>query len=221
MVMSNEEKEVNWSNFINNFFPGGVPETKLWTGASVIAEQLNNIGYAKSRAFNHTFMPGGGGLDLTSAQISTLEPGCIEINFDSIKHVVKPSKLYFHSFYSDPQWFYFRLETDNLKPSGVYKNSAGLDFEEVCRLPEGELIDRSYYDYGYYRSDESGREIRLPSGSEVVIRQFGGSFVIFGKFSAYNQNSSTYDGRHNKMTNDEFRSHIQSVIDYLKSKSAK
>lgn len=36
-----------------------------------------------------------------------------------------------------------------------------------------------------------------------------GSFVFFGTRSIYNRVSGTYDARHNKMTEDEFRGYIQ------------
>lgn len=221
MVMTSAEKKQNWVDFINNFFPEGVPSTKEWTGAAAIAEQLNKIGFINSKAYNHTFMPGGGGLDLQSAKLSTFEPGCIEVDFDGCMHVIKPAKLIFHSFDSDYEWFYFRLECDSsLKPSGVYPNLSDPSYEEVCRLPNGEYVDRGVYDHGYYGSDSYGNPLELPRAAKVVARQMSGSFVTFGKFSRYNQISGTYDGRHSKMTNEGFRQHIQSAVDYLKAKEA-
>ena len=39
-----------------------------------------------------------------------------------------------------------------------------------------------------------------------------GDFVIFSKMSFYNHASSTYDGRHNQMTTDEFREYIAQKV---------
>ncbi|WP_143960188.1 hypothetical protein [Litoribacter populi] len=54
-----------------------------------------------------------------------------------------------------------------------------------------------------------------------VTRWFRGSFVIFCKRSIYNRNPSTYDGRHNKMTTDEFRDYIQRSVDRFKGEDEK
>lgn len=214
--MTEEEKYQNWSNFINDFFENEVPRTKEWIGLDNIAFTLNKIGFNNSGAYNHTFLPGGGGMDLLGAKKSDIEQGCLEVDFGT-PYILKPLKLTFNSFDSGPEWFYFRLETAHLKPSGVYEEiSDDAEYEEVCELPGGEYIDRGYYDHGYYGTNEYGDELRLPKETRVVSRYLKGSFVIFGKFSPYNKVSSTYDGRHDKMTSDQFKKFIQTVIDRLK-----
>lgn len=67
--------------------------------------------------------------------------------------------------------------------------------------------------------DEDGREIKMPDTARIVTRMInGGSFVIFPKYSLYNRNSATYDGRHNKVTNEEFASYIKDVVASLDKK---
>lgn len=206
-----DENKKSWTETINKVFPNGIPERCEWIDRHSIVKILKIIGSIKN--LNHMFFPRGGGLDVEGANIS-VEDECIEINTGGLIEIVKPSKLIFHSFNSDYEWFYFRLETKELKPTGIYdyENEEYSD-EELCELNPGNYISRSHWDYGEYNDK------KLPESARVVTRHFKGSFVIFQKTSIYNHNSSTYDGRHDKMTDDEFRSYIQEVINKLKSKN--
>lgn len=247
-MLTNEAKEKNWIEFIDSYFKDGIPETHTWIGHHQIAEQLNKIGFDQSKAYNHTFLPGGGGLDLHSATVSSFEEGCIEMSLGSLTYIVKPKSLTFNSYtptvnvpkHAEYEWFYFRLEVDKLKPSGVYDDEIDyledplkdpledaikppkrkFSHEELVRLPHGELISRSYWDAGYYGHDENGYERPLPRDTKLVMRELDeGAFVIFGKFSIYNQTSGTYDGRHNKMNSSVFRNHIEQAMEHVHTKN--
>lgn len=52
--------------------------------------------------------------------------------------------------------------------------------------------------------------------SRQVVRQLKGSFVIFSKNSFYNRTTGTYDGRHEKMSGDDFRLYIEKVYEKYK-----
>ncbi len=70
-------------------------------------------------------------------------------------------------------------------------------------------MERYVWDQGYYGQDDKGNDLSLPEEARSIIREFNGSFVIFGKYSFYNKDSSTYDGRHNRGTSERFAQYIQ------------
>jgi serine/threonine-protein kinase len=139
------------------------------------------------------------------------EAGCIELHTQGQTHIVKPRRLYFESFGADPEWNYFRLETGPLDPSGVYP-----DLEPKWKHEELTDVGGKFYAERacWIHDDYAGAP--LPPDSRPVSRHFEGTFAIFQKTSRYNKNRSTYDGRHNRMSADEFRAHITDVIAYLK-----
>jgi hypothetical protein len=196
-----EENLKNWLDIQSAIFPMGLPAHCEWTDVTEIVQILNKIGsYDNS---NHMFYPTGGGLDVEGAKLSS-EPGCIEI-FTGLTDILKPKLLLFESF-KNPLWNYFRIDADELKPSGVYKSLEDYPNEELTELESGRYVDRGHWDNSEYEGKP------LPKSARVVTRHLRGSFVIFSKSSFYNRKSSTYDGRHNKMTAKEFRSYIEKVI---------
>jgi serine/threonine-protein kinase len=198
-----EENRQDWIDIQKKIFPTGLPTKCEWTNIAEIVYVLKIIGSLKN--VNHMFFPRGGGFDLLDANLSS-EKGCIEILTGGMIQIVKPSKLIFHSFQNaDPQWNYFRIEADTLTPSGVYENYDFPD-EYLCEISNGTYIDRKYWDDGEYEGN------KLSSKARLVSRHFRGAFVIFQKTSTYNGNSSTYDGRHNKMSDDEFKKYIQTIL---------
>ena len=202
-----EQNRQDWIDIQKKIFATELPTKYEWKNLQKIVDVLSTIGSVNNS--NHMFYPRGGGLDIDNAYLSS-EEGCIEIDTGGLIDIVKPSRLIFNSFQdAEPQWNYFRLETRELEPSGVYDFEDYSD-EELCELSPGKYIDRSYWDEGKYEGN------RLPSEARVVTRHFSGSFVIFQKTSIYNRNSSTYDGRHNKMTDEKFREYIQRAINNLK-----
>ncbi|OME86940.1 hypothetical protein BK120_08430 [Paenibacillus sp. FSL A5-0031] len=214
-MIANRMQNINdgrerWSSIISSIFSGVPVSKKTWNNSNDIVETLNIL--AKVKNTNHVFCPRGGGFDLTGSRLS-VEANCIELLSDGSTTIVKPESLTFYPFGSDSQFYYFRLETRELDPSGVYDHISG-GYEEVCELSPGEYVDRSIWDYGYYGSDEDGNEQPLDESARPVIREFNGSFVIFGKYSDYNLDSGTYDGRHNKKTAIEFANYIRNHTDH-------
>lgn len=195
-----EKNRQNWIDIQSRIFPIGIPTHCAWTRIEDIVSILNTIGSVDN--LNHWFYPTGGGMDIKSSQLS-VEPNCIEI-FTGLTDILKPKCMTFESF-SDPIWNYFRIETQELEPSGVYKDKE-YPSEELTEIESGKYVDRSYWDEGEYEGE------KLPKTARVLTRHLKGSFVIFAKSSHYNRNSSTYDARHNKMTSEEFRVYIENII---------
>ena len=214
--MRREFREKNlkeWDELLNTLFNGAIPENCSWQDKIDIINVLNFIG--KNPQTNHTFFPTGGGLDLAGVGES-VEKDCIEIYFHKkAADIVRPKILMFQSFGVPYEWAYFRLDTKELDPSGVYEGLIG-QREELTEISPGEYVERSYWDEGYYGHDESGRELPLPDSARVITRFFSGAFVVFAKGSLYNAINATYDGRHSKMTAEEFKNYIGDTVAKLR-----
>ena len=86
--------------------------------------------------------------------------------------------------------------------------------EEVLEIDTGEYVDRGFWDMNHLGYDENGDLIPLPENARVVTRKFnGGDFVIFSKYSIYNQVTSTYDGRHARVDDNTFRKHVNQIVE--------
>lgn len=213
-----------WKDVIKDTFGEGVTETIKVTNKSEIIEILDKIG--KSEAHNHTFMPSGGGLDLSGASYSN-EEGLVELNCDGSAIVVKPESLTFHPIGDNPEWWYLRLDTLPFEATGIYeKRGEGSEEEEissrkyygeeVLEVEPNHYVDRTYWDMNHLGYDENGDEVPLPDHARIVTRKYnGGAFVTFPKYSAYNHNPRTYDGRHNKASNSEFEHYISKIVEEL------
>lgn len=206
MEMDFREKNLkDWEDLLLALFNGTIPDYCSWENTSEIIRILNSIG--ENPNLNQMFFPTGGGLDLAGAG-NSVEGGCIEMYFhEKSAYIAKPKALIFQSFGHLFEWAYFRLDTNNLEPSGVYENS-DRQKEELTELAPGDYVERSYWDQGHYGRDEYGNEQALPDSARLITRFFSGSFVIFAKGSAYNADTSTYDGRHSKMTTEQFKQYI-------------
>ena len=115
--------------------------------------------------------------------------------------------MIFESFGDDTEWNYFRLETGNLEPMNpekVYENQ-----ELLAEINPGIYTDYECLEYDDFNGES------LTSSARGITRVIQGDFVIFQKTSLYNKNPRTYDGRHNKLTADQFRDHISLVIEHL------
>lgn len=216
-----ERNQQQWFEIQTMLFPLSIPKRVIWDDINDIVKVLKLVSTYDN--LNHLFFPSGGGLDLEDVRLS-YEKDCTELDFQLID-IVKPKRLLFESFGYDHEWNYFRLEADELNPCGVYVEEKGKkpyeenhDSEEVTQVYPGYYKDYNYLDNSYYIEDD---DYERPKGMKHITRWFRGSFVIFNKRSVYNLTSSTYDGRHNKMSADEFRDHIQEVVDYLKEKEQK
>lgn len=216
-----------WKNLILDLVGNYRPETIIFRNTEQIVNVLNEIG--NSKASNHTFMPSGGGLDMENSS-NAPEEDLIEINM-GIAHIVKPNSLTINLVSDNPEWWYLRLNCLHFPASGVYEKledetntevdsyKSKMDRkleertkyygEELVEVSPGEYIDRSHWDESFLGYDEDGNRIPLPEKARLVNRmQNGGDFVIFSKSSLYNQISSTYDGRHNLMDEEQFYKYI-------------
>lgn len=190
-----------WLDIQKKLFPSAMPRRVIWENIHDIVMVLNILG--EHRRVNHTLFPSRGGLDLEGAKLSC-ETGCIELHFDGGIYIVKPKLLIFESFYGHSDWTYFRLETGGLKLIGKYKHSMpdeGLTEIEPCL----------YTNYECYAFDDFNGE-RLPASARQIVRVSQGSFLICLTTGIYNRIPATYDGRHNKVSVDEFRSYIERMI---------
>lgn len=209
-----ETNPLEWADVQARMFPVVVPTRAVWEDVDLIVDVLTLLG--EKTNLNHLFFPSGGGLDLHRAARSVREPGCIELIMHGCVSLLKPRRLMFESFLGDPQWNYFRLEADDLEPSGVYEDlDQGVGHEEVADVGGKIYAERWYWDCGEYEGEP------LPPHSRPLMRYFRGAFVIFQKTSIYNRTLSTYDARHNKVSADGFREQIHDMITNLAKRSTK
>ncbi|WP_427036540.1 serine/threonine protein kinase [Cytobacillus pseudoceanisediminis] len=236
-----EEQLSLWKEMVEGVFGESTKESVKITDKNRIIEVLNAIG--SSQASNHTFMPSGGGLDLSSAKHSS-EQGLLELNFDESAIIVNPESLTFHAVGDDPDWWYFRLNTLPFAKSGVYedyedeeeqveqvfKSSSQQSIEEqmkfygeeVLEIEPGKYVDRSFWDIDHLGYDHNGNLIPLPKDARVITRKFnGGDFVTFSKYALYNQVPATYDGRHAKVSDEKFHEYIVEIVEGLKRRQAR
>lgn len=191
-----------WSEVTRTLFPLAVPAQAAWSDIDDICLVLGEI--AKVPALNHMFYPTGGGNTITGVSRSA-EPDMIELHIDEkIAEILKPAKLTYESFGFDSRWSYFRLEAAPVKATGVSRalDSAG-ESEALTEITPGRYIPYEHWDADEYLGAP------LPATARPVTRFLKGSFVFFSTRSIYNQEPSTYDARHNKMTEDQFREYIR------------
>lgn len=187
-----------WKEFAEKFFPLQAPEEATWTDPDAIIAVLAEI--AKVPGLNHLFFPDGGGMTLRGVKRAA-EPGFIDLDTD-FAVLLKPAKLTYVSFGLDPNWDYLRLEAEPVAPTGRYPAKAGDYIEYLSELLPGEYDHPDVHEYRFDRDRE------LPEGSRSVVRYLKGTMVFFSTSSAYNQNSATYDARHEKMSEAEFKAYM-------------
>ncbi|MGF1837712.1 serine/threonine protein kinase [Vibrio atlanticus] len=197
-----EQNLTEWFDLQNRIFPAGSPESVTWTNPADIITIFNEI--AKVRSLNYMFLPGGGGNTFTGADYAH-EEGLISLKIaEQMYDILKPRKLTYESFGVDPQWNYFRLEAEPIEKTGVYGDrNYVFPYEELVEIEPATYIERYHWDENEYNGED------LPEGSRLVCRYFEGAFVVFSTRSVYNRVSATSDGRHNKMSEQEFREYIE------------
>lgn len=191
---------LEWVSIQNRMFPFGSPSRASWHDLEEICGILQLA--ADTPGLNHMFYPTGGGMTIRNVSFAT-EPGFLTLDV-GWRTVVKPKVLYFESFGAGSRWNYFRLEAEEVSPtgtSGSYVSSDGF-YEGLCEVRPGEYVSPDAWEYG----EHAGRP--LPSSAGPVDRYLKGAFVIFSTGSPYNRDLSTYDGRHQKMDAEKFREYI-------------
>ena len=215
-----QRNQQQWFEIQTKLFPTSIPERVIWEDINDIVKVLKVV--CAFSSLNHVFFPVSGGLDLKDVRLS-YEEECIELDFIQ-NYIVKPKRLLFESFGFNTEWNYFRLETYELEPSRINEIdeiddenpfSKASYKEEISELSPGQYFP--FHILEYRRDNEE--DYLFTEFSRFIVRWFRGSFVIFCKRSVYNLTSSTYDGRHNRMTTDEFREYIQSNVDDYKKQS--
>jgi len=205
-----ERMRREWFEMQTRIFPSAMPERVIWTSREDILKILRAT--CSTAYLNHVFFPISGGLDLLDVRLSH-EKGCLELDFQVLE-VVRPKRLIFESFGHDPEWNYFRLELDELKPTDFpsqFENSekrVNDYYEDITELAPG-----NYFPYSALTSDR--KDYLINSYGRRIRRRFKGNYVIFGKRSTYNLISNTYDGGHDKLTADQFRHLIAGVINKI------
>lgn len=190
-----------WAEMQNTLFPTGAPTRATWTAIDPICSVLGEI--AKTHALNHMFYPTGGGNTITAVSRAA-EDGFIALHIgEKIAEILKPAKLTYESFGTDPSWNYFRLEVEPTAALGI---EGALD-EVGIRETLTELTPGTYVAYHHWDNGEYD-DAPLPEAARPIGRYIRGSFVFFGTRSVYNLNPGTYDARHDKVSEDDFRQYI-------------
>jgi serine/threonine-protein kinase len=193
-----------WAVVQNQLFPLGSPSHATWTDINDICAVLRLV--SRTPSLNHLFYPDGGGNTIESVTLAG-EPGLIVIKALTVA-ILKPRKLTFESFGLASAWNYFRLEADviaSLPVPGGYVD-AKKSRQTLCELSPGQYVSVRAWD------NDEHEGTPLPAGARLVNRYLGGAFVIFSTRSHYNLDPATYDGRHNKVSEADFRQYIASHV---------
>lgn len=190
-----------WTELTRKLFPLGDPMRSTWVGVDTICLVLAEI--AKTPSLNHMFYPSGGGNTITAVS-TAVEDGLIALHIgEKMVELLKPAKLTFESFGTDTSWSYFRLEAAPIAPSGI-KGAVCPDgiYEALTEISPGHYAPYACWDQNEYN------EQPLQKSARPASRYLKGAFVFFSTRSAYNTDPSTYDARHNNMSEEQFRAYI-------------
>lgn len=175
----------------------GVPCTRMeWTAPSAIVEVVKLL--SRRESLNHSFFPGGGGLDITDAELTEGGAAILLWHSERGATVIKPIRLTLERLGAGSQGSYATLESAALEPFGVREK--GEWDEELLRCDE--------YNYMALPSDDE------PWPEEVarVSRYFKpGMFIIAPKGGIYNR-IDTYQGKGNALGRDKLRTAFESAL---------
>lgn len=175
-----------WNEKLLEVFNGKIPIHYEWDNIFQIKNIINEISV---KNLNHMLYPDGGGLDIVGCDISSRKGNLLEI-MTEVPNVCMPRQLVFDSINMEPEWSYFRLELNNMNPSGCYSSDIRF-FEEVYESMDGRF--EPYNDF-------------IPDGNfRHIARLLKGTLLIVPKSCYYNNLSFTYDGIHNKYNHVSFR----------------
>ena len=193
-----------WTTMIEALFPTVIPDYSSWTSVDSIVKVLTLV--VENRQFNHLYLPGGGGDDLTGGT-KALEPGFLSLVADSTEFMIRPKIMRFEYFVQMPSLSYFWIECNETDKTGIDRCS---DYhrEKLVMLDDGSYYDRDVLEVGHIGYDVNFDEIPLPKSFKTNSRYVRGSFVLFCKCSSYDSDPSSYSGLHDKKTSDQFREYI-------------
>ncbi|SCY42040.1 Serine/threonine protein kinase [Lysinibacillus sp. TC-37] len=197
-----ERSRVEWDFILKEISPSDA-DSITWSRLNSINTVLNSV--SKLKSLNHTFLPGGGGLDLQGSELS-LQKGFLELNLDGSIRIIKPKNLKLETF-EDSQWNFFFLESEPINPSGIYDFEENRFEEYLLEISPGEYINPYHKNYGTYNGKV------LPSSTREIFLGLRGNYVIFPKHSFYNLNMNSYGAYQTKYnTSEKFRNFIQETI---------
>ena len=175
----------------------GVPFTRMeWTSPAAIVDVVKLLSRRKS--LNHCFFPGGGGLDITDAELTEGGSAILLRHGEDSATIVKPRRLTLERLGADPQGSYATLELVALEPFGVREK--GEWSEELWRYDE--------YTYMAIPSNDDPS----PEGVTHVSRYFKpGMLIIAPKGGVYNE-VDTYQGKGNALARDKLRASVEKVL---------
>ncbi|MBX7243688.1 MAG: serine/threonine protein kinase [Bacteroidia bacterium] len=178
-----ERNPYEWEDALMKIFPVSIALSSSWNNIESIKNILTIV-FEQYDNLNHSFYPKRGGDDFENVRILNKE--FLIIN-DRI--ILKPKVLYFESL-NNLDWSYFRIEVEQIEP--IYAENVYDEYEETVFLNDkGDYSHEErddYYECSMYRK---------------------GSFLITKKTSRINQLNgefNAYDGLHNKMTKEEYKS---------------
>jgi hypothetical protein len=202
------ECRAKWINAITLVSGPTPPTTSVWHDTDAIVSAIRPF----ADAVNHLHFLSGG-LDIARVTLGQ-EPGTIEfIIEDKVAYLAKPRSMTLEYIPAAPAESFVILDLASLEPSGVYP-LGGSDHwhEELVELSPGNYAERDVWDTGHTGYDEAGNEIPLPAGARLLLRIFHGRLMLVTKGSLWNSIPKTYDGRHDRMTNQQIRDLIERSI---------
>jgi len=110
------------------------------------------------------------------------------------------------------KYYYFRLETDELEPTGIDQVIGYRGYREELR----EVAPLKYVSETELEIEREEEDKRYPLDPRLVCRYMHGDFLILQKTSAYNS-ESPYTGIHNQMGTDDFREYIAQKVQLVQS----
>lgn len=194
-----------WFVLQKKLFPHAAPRSTIWSSVSDIVSVLKEI--TKVKSLNHMFFADGGGFEIVDVR-SSFDTDFIDLHI-SEKSVVtlKPKKLTYETFGTDPSWDYFRLEATSIPATGVI-NAVSMDgiCEQLTEISPGKYEPYSAWDDNFF----NGRE--LPDTARAVSRYLKGVFVVFCTRSEYNLTRGkldAYSAFQNQFSEEDFREFIR------------
>lgn len=202
----NRSQESDWYYLSQALFGKYCPKSVKWDNMESIIEVLNLVG--KRPVYNHMLFSGMGGLDFHFAEQANEKNWMYIYDTSGYCHLVKPKCLYYEDFGENFTWNYFLLELENAE--AIEYVSDILEYELLVEDYPGSYVSARYHQYGVYDYDTGEK---LPKGYKVVHRYLRGKLLIVFKRGPYNSITATYDGRHGRFTNEEFRKYIEKMIE--------